>query len=183
MKDTKEQNVLCRFCLSHSLLFIIKVQFAYQRSFVSAWQRQQQRRHWLVSDGATDGSVVVFVNAQIQCVRFWCLKRCSEVLGDLSGAVEVASLWQCDRAGLSLPVMDEHSQGEHLSFLSFLHHIISHALFSYKDAQRVALFACIPSYSGWTMAAYFPFLYLFSAEVWKCFKGTERKEKEKITLS
>lgn len=35
------------------------------------------------------------------------------------GAVEVASPWQCDRAGLSLPVMDEHSQGEHLSFLSF----------------------------------------------------------------
>lgn len=85
MKDTKEQNVLCRFCLSHILLFIIKVQFAYQRSFVSAWQRRQQRRHWLVSDGATDGSVVVFVNAQIQCVRFLCLKRCSEVPGDLFG--------------------------------------------------------------------------------------------------
>lgn len=54
-----------------------------------------------------------------------CLKQCSELLGDLSGGVEVASLWQCDRAGLSLPVMDEHSQGEPLLlwlsfFLAFL---------------------------------------------------------------
>lgn len=81
------------------------------------------QQQWLVSDKATDGSVsiCVFVNAQMGvCVCVLCLKQCSEVLGDLSGGVEVASLWQCDRAGLSLPVMDEHSQGEHLSFLSFL---------------------------------------------------------------
>lgn len=53
-------------------------------------------------------------------VCIFCAKQCSEELGDLSGGVEVATLWQCDRAGLSLPVMDEHSQGEHLSFLSSL---------------------------------------------------------------
>lgn len=77
MKDTKEQNVLCRFCLSHILLFIIKVQFAYQRSFVSAWQRRQQRRrHWLVSDGATDGSVVVFC----KCTNTVCALFVSEAV-------------------------------------------------------------------------------------------------------
>ena len=42
------------------------------------------------------------------CVCISCWQRCGEVV-----------TFRCDRAGLSLPVMDEHSQGEHLSFLSF----------------------------------------------------------------
>lgn len=96
-------------------VYIALALYGYQCGSIFVWQQQ-----WLVSDRATDGSVpiCVFVNAQM-CV-YLCLKQCSEVLGDLSGGVEVASLWQCDRAGLSLSVMDEHSQGEHLSFLSFL---------------------------------------------------------------
>lgn len=52
------------------------------------------QQQWLVSDRATDGSVsiCIFVNARMVCVYILCLKQCSEVLGDLLGGVEVASL-------------------------------------------------------------------------------------------
>lgn len=156
-----------RFCLRHRLPFITHVQFAYQRSFVSVWQQQQ----WLVSDGATDGSVVVFCKCtNAVCVLFLCSKRCSEVLGDLSGAVEVASPWQCDRADLSLPVMDEHSQGEHLSFLSFLHHIISCVPLFHQDMQCVAFFCGLFSTLVCANEEFLFFLppFLFFC-FWRCF--------------
>lgn len=117
---------------------------------------------WLVSDRATDGSICVFQNAQMQCVCILCLKQCSEVLGDLSGGVEVASLWQCDRAGLSLPVMDEHSQGEHLSFLSFLFPIIPRVLFSTKTCHVWPIsFGCFWASVVWVMTSRFVFFPCF----------------------
>lgn len=155
-----------RFCLRHRLPFITHVQFAYQRSFVSAWQQQQ----WLVSDGATDGSVVVFVNAQIQCVCFFVFQ-----------AVQWGARWPfgCCRGGITVTVWQSGPQpscnGWALSRwtpllpLFSLPHYLMCPLF-HQDMQCVAFFFGLFSMLVCVNEEFLSFISLFLFFCfWRCF--------------